>query len=146
MRIHTKLTERELLSIPVTPGVAMHALVEHGSRTHERAFEVILSGGSVFRGQYGQSNFSAATWDEWGVYLGRLFGLDPSARVAGAYRDAEHFHYVTNDRYEPTALPERLCPRHRWTYAAPYESECAKCGARLTNNDPYKARTSVAAW
>lgn len=136
MRIHTNLTYDEINRIPVTPGVAMHACTEHGSRTHPRAFEVILSGNSVFRGQYGDCDFKTATWDEWGVYLGRLFGLDPNARVGNSakcptYRNADHFHAVTCERYEPTMLPERLCPRHRWVYDGGWTRTCVKCEAVL---------------
>jgi hypothetical protein len=52
--------------------------------------------------------------------------------VAGIYEGAEHYHYVTGERFAPDDLPQRLCPRHKWNVwdrYAPNETGCSKCGA-----------------
>ena len=132
MRIHTKLTRQDIQDAvmrsrvlgPGTAqneyrartakarayitGVGISALTEHGSRTHDRAFEVQLSGDSSRgpnSGRYGMDDWSdkAATWDQWGLFLSVLFEVDPAARVGGAknpiYIDRDHFHWSTGGRY-----------------------------------------------
>jgi hypothetical protein len=139
MRIHTNLTTEQMNKIEPPPSAKIHAFVPHGSRTHPRAFEVILSGSSRFRGQYGQADFTTATWDEWGIYLGRLFAADPEARIPRTYDDADHFHYITDGRYDVDNDPPltKLCPLHRWTHVnndipgREVTQECRKCGAIL---------------
>lgn len=67
MRIHTSLTADQVrLMLDDMPGVDFHRLSEHGSRTHARAFEVILSSTSNHRGFH--SDYTSATWDEWGMH------------------------------------------------------------------------------
>ncbi len=135
MRFHTSLDEIDIRSVELPPGVRWHHVREYGSRSRLRAFEIVLEGTSSYGGQWGDHDYSAGTWDEWGVVLGRLFELDPNARVARVYEGAEHYHEVTGDRFRPDRLPERLCPRHKWN-CLDYDrrtgdgvSECPKCGA-----------------
>lgn len=132
MRFHTSLTMADVRSVELPPGVHWHHVGEHGSRSRARGFEIALEGNSCYGGQWGHLQYKAATWDEWGVVLGRLFELDPNARVARIYEGAEHFHYVTGDRFHPFNLPERLCPRHKWggwDRNLPSQSWCTKCDA-----------------
>lgn len=135
MRFHTSLDEIDIRSVELPPGVTWHHVREYGSRSRLRAFEIVLEGTSCYGGQWGDRDYRAGTWDEWGVVLGRLFELDPNARVAKVYEGAEHYHEVTGDRFRPDRLPERLCPRHKWN-CVDYDrrthegvSECPKCGA-----------------
>lgn len=137
-------------------GVGLSALTEHGSRTHDRALEVQLSGDSS-RCPAAMDDWSdkAATWDQWGLFLSALFEVDPAARVGGAkspiYIDRDHFHWSTGGRYlgapdddgvrgvdAPTGTfltsGKGYHRQHRWTSGgssvtgAYYVSECA-CGA-----------------
>lgn len=84
------------------------------SRSHGTAYEVRLAGdGSVNRrrtntGTTGASggweSAYAASWSQWGHFLGYLFELDPAMR-AGDYADAADFHRQTAGqfRYSPGA-------------------------------------------
>jgi hypothetical protein len=149
MRIHTSLTYQQM-RYDVAPAsgapVYVEILEEHGSRTHDRAFEVMLSGSSTSRSQNGE--YFAATWDEWGAFFAALYDADPKARCGGSakrpvYRDAEHYHFVTGGRFwqnEDTGsfLPVDTHPRHHWEYrdvwgegegASEAGFRCTKCSA-----------------
>jgi hypothetical protein len=144
MRIHTKLTYREVRGLLWQSGarnVDTEILAEHGSRTHERAFEVALSG-TGGRPGFGHGDWQAATWDEWGAFLGALFDADPQARAGGSvkrpvYRDRDHFHFLTGDRFQrryniagqPTYLPEDTHKRHHWKFQWDKGFDCTKCSA-----------------
>lgn len=114
-------------------------VMAHGSRSHTRSLEVKLTGTSGRRpnpgtgGRY-PTDDHAATWDEWGMFLTRLYDADP-AMVCGSvsrpiYAGAEHFNWATGNRYNDLT-PE---DQHRWEHAGSAAtgrysvSEC-KCGA-----------------
>jgi hypothetical protein len=144
MRIHTSADRADLNAAARAAGVALDAS-EHGSRTHERAFEVRLADGRgrSWRnsGQHGAATWegNAATWDEWGIFLAELYRGDSEARVGGStrhpiYANADHFHDITGDRYRDLT-PEGQHARHKWAYVGqlatgPHLSRC-KCGATL---------------
>lgn len=128
MRIHTALTRADIAAIPLPAGVAFHHLREHGSRSRPRAFEVVLTGSSNYGGQWGHQDYAAATWDEWGVFLGYLFEWDPLARIAGVYADAADFHWQTGHRFVAGRMPLALCKRHRFRPFEPYVQQCTKPG------------------
>jgi len=139
MRIHTKLHMSEIYDVAARCGapVSLRNLTEHGSRTHAFAFEVRLegTGGRNNTGLYGAGDYDGATWDEWGAFFGALFDADPTARCGGTakrpvYADAEHYHFLTGDRFHKrdvqrrgtldewstSYLPADTHPRHRWVY------------------------------
>lgn len=131
MRFHTSLTLADVQSVELPPGVRWHHVREYGSRSRARAFEIVLEGNSCYGGQWGNRDYKAATWDEWGVVLGRLFAMDPNARVARIYEGADHFHYATGERFDRD-MPAQLCPRHKWggwDRNQPNMSWCTKCDA-----------------
>jgi len=157
MRIHTSLTHDEMSAMPRLSGapISFHALTECGSRTHARAFEVRLTGtgGRSNTGLYGSGDFDGATWDEWGAFFGALFDADPAARCGGSsrrpvYGDADHFHFLTGDRFHKRVITERhpsgsiattrtsylpadTHPRHRWVYQGSWGDHGSKghvCG------------------
>lgn len=106
---------------------------EHGSRKRSHAFEVKLTGSSPRRpngGRYGssQSEDFAATWDEWGIFIGHLFEVDAKATMT-FYEDAYEFHRKTDDRFVDLAWEDQ-CRTHNWEYVYPREHTCKKCGAR----------------
>lgn len=118
MRIHTD----SLIStrvIDAARGLPIRlTLTEHQSRTHARAFEISLSGTSNRPNTSGRE--SAATWDEWGMFLARLFSLDPMMRAGGSaarpiYADAYDFHRKTCDRFV-NLTPADQHKTHRWQY------------------------------
>ncbi|QAU07325.1 hypothetical protein SEA_NOSILAM_84 [Gordonia phage NosilaM] len=93
----------------------------HGSRTHSRAFDVMLSGDATNHhntGCYGAGNDYAATWDQWGLFLSELFARDEYIRIPQIYHDAEHFHWATGDRYRREIwTPAQYHRRHGWTFS-----------------------------
>lgn len=138
MRVYTNvLTSRDIYA--ATAAAGMHGVYadvsEHGSRTHERAFEVTLSGNGTARnsGRYGaDSREQAATWDEWGMFFAALYEVDPDA-VWGSvkhptYKDSEHFHDVTGDRFRTLRWKDQH-KRHIWDITVPRVQQCRKCTA-----------------
>lgn len=130
MRIHTSLTADQVRACTGDTGTWLHIFREHGSRSHPRAFEVVLSGTSNHRGQAGDDDYYAATWDQWGLFFGRLFDADPTARAANVYDGAADFHWQTGDRFRKGATIQ-LCAQHRWLYDRAVEGKvCTKgCGS-----------------
>ena len=137
MRIHTNtIVHRDLLDAARGLPVQVTA-TEHGSRTHARAFEILLTGTSnrlTNSGKYGAGEDYAATWDEWGMFLFRLFDRDPFMRVGGikapVYKNADDFDRRTGGRYA-TLTPEEQHKNHRWGRSEDAGRHVCKCGAYL---------------
>jgi hypothetical protein len=141
MRIHTSLTHAQMLEVVRgLPSVAAEVLTEHESATHPRAFEMRLSGSSLTGGQFGASDYRTATWDEWGIVMGRIFDADPTTRMGGSvkrpvYADAEDFHWQTGDRFTGGFSPADTHPRHVWDRSGDSVTgsyivhECRRCSA-----------------
>lgn len=121
MRLHTNELHHTDIHRAVgnIPGSCVGAeIMDHGSHTHRRAFEVSLSGWGDRHtrlkntGQRGASDEFAATWDDWGWFLSYLYDIDPQA-IWGAvkrpvYADASRFHLLTWDRFNvpPAEFPD----------------------------------------
>ena len=140
MRIHsnTLTSEQVWKASHDLPGVYVH-VSEHGSRSHERAFEVRMEGNGYARntGKYGADQYeTGATWDEWGVFLARLFNLDANALSGSVkyptYANAADFHRQTFNRFASLSMPEDTHKRHNFKYAGPGSRtwECSKCSAK----------------
>jgi hypothetical protein len=135
MRIHSNsLDALDVRKAATLAGVAFTRFDLKGSRSREAAFDVILTGSSSRRQNFGGDDY-AATWDEWGIFLGHLFDLDPQAHAAGTYESGEHFHWATGGRYrEGNLRPSTAHANHKWEWSGyslnrSYSvSECA-CGA-----------------
>lgn len=116
MRIHTALDNESFGPLVATPklraDVYMERWYEYGSRTHARAYDVILRGlrsitrdgekrrrpnSGTSRNHYMTGQW-AATYDEWGWFLAALFELDPLARC-GSYNGVADFHEKTNNKF-----------------------------------------------
>ena len=131
MRIHTNLTRDQVTAVLPT-GVTLHVFNEHGSRSHPRAFEVQLTSdnGRTSRwtnsGTHGAGYVKAASWDEWGIFLGALFRLDQEARIPQIYEDASDFEYRTNYRYTKdfTVADQHAYHKWQWNFG---EAKCAGC-------------------
>ncbi len=72
---------------------------ERGSRSHARAFDVILVGDGTFGRRRTMSGEGiAATWAQWGHFLAALYRIDPNAK-AGPYNGADDFHGQTREAF-----------------------------------------------
>jgi hypothetical protein len=136
MRLHTDhLTETDIRDAARKAGVGVERFSRHSSRSRGWAFDVILSGSGTTSGNYGGADrdVKAATWDEWGLVLAELYQRDPQMIAGSAYRNSEHFHWATGDRFTALTPPFQHL-RHRWEYQgecvtdAYYTREC-DCGA-----------------
>jgi hypothetical protein len=133
MRIHTAADSAAMYEAARFAGVSL-AMTRHGSRTHSHAFNVTLEGSSNRRpnpgsGQGGDPDARAATWEEWGMFLARVFAADPAARTTGGggYDGADDYHWQTGDRFR-TLTPNGQHKRHAWQVGTPGEQRC-ECGA-----------------
>lgn len=139
MRIHSDiLTRRDLLNAATEARVYMETFTEHGSRSRERAFNVLLRGESNRRpncGTTGAADDYAATWDQWGVFLAFLFYIDPNMKTP-YYDDRDDFNFRTNVRFTKIGggwheiWPADYHGDHtfRWQ-GVPSEQSCTKCSA-----------------
>jgi len=137
MRIHTNtLTREDIYVAASTAGATVEGATLHGSRSHDHAFEVKLTGNSRRRpngGSYGADRDAyAATWDQWGVFLGLLF--DNDREMTTTYdKSADDFHYRTDGRFadlDPRNITIPLSHDHRFEFAGvPREQQCTKCDA-----------------
>lgn len=124
MKIHTSLNYPDMQAAlneaiaagQVERGVYFDKLDVKGSRTHPRGIDVHLAidtktAGSKRRrpnpGTGGFGGFTeydpwAATWDEWGWFLARVFDAAPNARTAYD-ADATAFHARTAGKFAPVS-------------------------------------------
>jgi hypothetical protein len=107
MRLHSDIiTARDIHA--ATPADVAADVSQHGSRSRARAFEVSLEGlgGRHTRkknsGNRGAGYEYAASWDDWGVWLARLFEIDPNM-TATYYKDRADF-YAQTARYVPAGM------------------------------------------
>lgn len=137
MRIHSDLiTASDIYTATRDlPGVYAE-VTTHGSRSRRSAFEVRLEGNGYARntGNAGADNYeNAATWDEWGVVIARLFDIDPDAFCGTAkypaYRNAEDFHAQTDNRFMSGEMPDDTHKRHSWEWSNG-NAICKRCSAR----------------
>lgn len=122
MKLYTAvLTERDLvLALPdalyLVDGYSLHV----GPRS--RRFDKVRLGAlnprgpgmnyKLMTGSHGSTwnGYYNATWDEHGIWMTRLFDIDPKLRIVGAYtyENREDFHVQTNDAFD--AWRKLLCP------------------------------------
>lgn len=132
MRIHSDtLTETDFYDAGKIARVLWNGstISKHGSRTRANGWEVILRGESN-RSPMGGGDGKAATWDQWGVFLGVLFDRDPSM-TCRAYEDFVAFDYVTKCRFvDRGEFPSDYHGDHvfRWN-GIPRQQDCTKCSA-----------------
>lgn len=63
-----------------------------------RGYEFFLTGSSPYNVNRGNRDEKAATWDEWGVVIAKLFAVDPDAQI-GHYSDEIDFLRQTRDEH-----------------------------------------------
>lgn len=140
MRIHTNtLTSSDICKAAELARADIETLTSHGSRSRDHAFDVKLTGLSKRRpngGSYGAGDDYAATWDQWGLFLGYLYSLDDSL-MSTYYLTRESFNRETSDRFnvdagfDPAEPGFPLDHDHRFKYVAP-RVECVKPGCTAT--------------
>lgn len=126
MRLHSDVLSRDDLYAALPKGVAAN-VSEHGSRKRARAFEVTLyvyAKDDLHRrfgnsGGYGNSEDVAATWDEWGVWMDRLYEIDPAA-IIGYYKDSADFIAQTKHHYEYVQRSHKPGSLEARTHTAPW--------------------------
>lgn len=152
MRIHTdRLTFSNIIAAARLARADID-IEQKGSKSRERAFVVHLTGESKRRpNRRGKSDPDAyaATWDQWGVFLGVLFHVDSKRTFdvslpmsAGMYSDQADFNYKTDSRFVKRLAATDLDPSlftfwpadahgdHTFKWAGvPYEKSCTKCSA-----------------
>jgi hypothetical protein len=110
MRVHSSIiTERDLFAA-VPQGCYLKQPSRHGSRSHGAAFECQLRGAEARHTRRPNSGTRgadwgdeyAATYDDWGHWIARLFDIDPDAKMT-YYSDREDFHRQTDYRYASVA-------------------------------------------
>lgn len=137
MKIHSDiLTSADIYRATSDLSGVYAEAVTKGSRSRKAGIEFSLTGTSSRRpnsGRSGAGDDYAATWDEWGIVLGRLFALDPNATCT-YYKDADDFHFKTGARFH-ALTHEQQCKNHKWEYqgtaatGAYHFATCAKCEA-----------------
>lgn len=136
MRIHTNtLTAEDIYDAARAAGAVVETCFRHGSRTHDHAYELKLTGNSRRRpngGSYGAGDDYAATWDQWGVVLGLLFDIDPEMKTTYD-KTAGDFHFRTDGRFKDLDADHIEIPLgHDHTFRATgvvRERQCTKCDA-----------------
>lgn len=97
-------------------------LTREGSR---RAFNTGKHGASRDRG--------AASWDDYGVWIARLYDRDPLARI-GPYSSRENFHAKTHGNYAPIFYECGCCGAyHPWDW----DGDCRDDANRLADVPDY---------
>lgn len=134
MRIHSnELTMSDFADVVTDLDGVTVTVTQHGSRSHARAFEVRLRGNGRTGGQWGNTDAPSATWDEWGVFLGRLYAIDPYMMCGNAkapvYLDRDDFDYQTDYRFDGGVIPEDTHVKHFWDFVDRYTQSCPKCSA-----------------
>jgi hypothetical protein len=130
MRIHTdNITWAEIREAGVLARVDFTKIKEHGSKQRDHAFHVVLAGASHHRQNMGGSGY-AATWDQWGVFLGALFAIDPEMTCVGGghYKNEADFDYKTGARFAD-GWPEDAHGDHSWVVGVPLVQTCRRCTA-----------------
>lgn len=138
MRIHTSLDPAEIYGmIADLPAVTFERFDVKGSRSHPRAVDIILSGTSTRRhngGNRGAGDEYAATWDEWGIFLGRVFRADPNAK-ATYYADRADFERKTGGRFGEDFTAADQHRNHKWEWnGRTYDNSAraCRCGAEMS--------------
>jgi hypothetical protein len=137
MRIHSDSIETlDIRKAATLAAVDFTRFDLKGSRSRAQAFDVILSGNSG-RQQNGGGD-EAASWDQWGIFLGHLHRLDPNLKTP-YYQGADHFVWVTAGRFTPEFSPGDCHRQHKWgmnlasATGSYYVTECDRgkdpCGA-----------------
>lgn len=142
MRIHSDIiTTDDIAKAAVKADMYLETFGKGGSRSRKNAFTVLASGNSTRNAM--SNEFKAATWDQWGVFLGILFDIDPDMHTGkNSYADKYDFDFKTCDRFINETARNKIDVKsshgHRWDYLAPFTFNCKGKGCSAhhrTRND-----------
>lgn len=86
-------------------GVYLEHVEIKNPRKRARGWDVHLTtdhGRYANSGQWGASHEKAASWDEWGVWIARLFEIDPGAAMT--YYTGRDDFYAKTAQHVPTGM------------------------------------------
>lgn len=84
-------------------------------------------------GKHGAGDRGAATWDDYGAWIARLYDRDPLARI-GPYTSRENFHEATHGKYAPIFYECGCCGAyHPWDW----DGDCRDDANRLADVPDY---------
>lgn len=140
MRFHTtNVSESDIYNAAKLAGVTVETLTAHRSNSHDKAYEIKLSGNSS-RNSNG-NDYKAATFDQWGLFIESLYrvGGNESMVVGNSYFDYYHFSWTFNNRYGNMLDGKDVepCKQHKWEFDGfsatnSYRVQhCTKCEAVL---------------
>ena len=127
MKLHSDiLTRDDVTTAARKADMILETFGQGGSRSRKNSFTVIASGNSTRNAM--SNEFKAATWDQWGVFLGILFDIDPLLHTGKhGYEDAVDYHNKTDDRFSSARRDQidvKSKHNHKWINAGAYYSEC----------------------
>jgi hypothetical protein len=135
MRIHTdQNTWSNLYDAARVARVSFDRSRSFRSSIRESGFDITLEGESRRRpNNRGSSDGHAATWDQWGVFLGHLFNIDPDMVVGTpkrpVYASETDFERQTDRRFVAGIWPEDAHGDHVFRYDG-LSMKCLRCSAR----------------
>lgn len=123
MKIYSDtLTKRDLYAA-LPNDVCISDIREIKSRKALNAWELHLEGTGL---RHKRQRNSVATWDDHGIWMDRLYSIDPCARIAW-YLDRDHFYTATE--YESSWRQQSRFRTVRETGTAPWLQKRAACSA-----------------
>lgn len=131
MDIHTDLIRSgDLYEAALAAGVFIESARLSGSRSRDHKWSVYLSGSSN-RMSNGRDH-NAATWDEWGAFLHRLYLIDDTAKVGRVYDNFADFRRKTGNRFD-NGMPADTHNQHKWVYdyerSSPFGDRVLTCNS-----------------
>jgi hypothetical protein len=140
MKIHTSASAMHVIHAAQEVGVSVLDISKHGSRSRKHRLDIKLTGHSPYRTM--ANDGQAASWDEWGMFIERVFRLDPDA-IVGMYPDYDSFQMATYRRFDDLT-PAQAHHKHNWYAPGDYTSSC-ECGAQQRWDWKLDAREAVSA-
>lgn len=102
MKIHSNVIDsHHIIRAAAATGVRFGRFGESGSRSYKRAFDVILTGSSRHKVMH-NPHIVAATYDEWGWFISRLYDIDTDAKI-GPYKHSADFAEKTEWKFDTDA-------------------------------------------
>lgn len=100
MKIHSNVISSDhiIVACSKVPNIHLARFGQAGSRSHNHAYDVILTGSAKHR-VMNNPQWQAATYDEWGYFISHLYDIDTEAKI-GPYKNSSDFAEKTEWRYD----------------------------------------------
>ncbi len=108
MKVYSDTLTREDLYASLPSDVYLDAQEIRRPRTRARGWTVYLEGlgdrhtRNTNSGNYGAGSHKAATWDDHGLWMAKLYEIDPMAKIA--HYDSRSDFYDSTARYQPVGV------------------------------------------